>query len=149
MYRFTRKHGCLLTGIMVAALAGCHDDNDKKVSYRRERPEPRHTNVDVDVAIGEPEPDVIVEEPPPDVVVVERSRPVVVVREAPPALIVERRPRPPAYAHIWIEGYWHHNGHKFVWKKGHFERERRGHHYVPARWTHGDHGWELREGHWE
>lgn len=165
MYRFTRKHGWLLTGILVAGVAGCHDDNEK-VSYRHEPREPRHTSVNVDVAIGQPEREVIVEESPPvvveerpapDVVVVERHRPVVVerrravvvVREAPPAVIIERRPRPPVYAHLWIDGYWHHDGHRFVWAKGHYERARRGHHYTAARWTRGDRGWELHAGYWD
>lgn len=138
--------------------------------YRRERDEPRETrrtNVDVDVHVGrsEPEvveepaePDVIVERegPPvvverrePDVVVVERPRRVVVVREAPPAVIMERRPRPPSGAHIWIEGYWHHDGHRFVWAKGHYEQERRGHRYVQPRWVHVKGGWEFHDGRWE
>ncbi len=160
MRRISRKHGWLLTGIMVAWVGGCHDD-DRKVTYVGERHAPRRTSVNVDVAINPPPREVVVAEPPPppvvveeapapDVVVVERHAPrVVVVREAPPALVIERRPPPPAYAHIWIEGCWHHDGHRFVWVKGRYERERRGHHYVATRWTRGGRGWELHKGHWE
>lgn len=82
-------------------------------------------------------------------VVVERSPSVVIVRERPPTVIVERRPPPPRYAHVWISGCWHHDGHKFVWVKGRYERARPGYRYVEPRWSHGDRGWEFHVGVWQ
>ena len=165
MYGLSGRNGLLLTGLAVALIVGCGDDKDKKVRYRHERPEARRTDVDVDVHVGRSQPEAVVEPEPvvveregppvvverrePDVVVVDRPRHVVVVREAPPAVIVERRPQPPRGSCIWIEGYWHHDGHRYVWAKGRYEKERRGHHYIQPRWVHGDRGWEFHEGHWD
>jgi hypothetical protein len=87
---------------------------------------------------------------PRETVYVERQQPeYVVVREAPPAVIVEQRPSPPSRGHVWIDGYWHWNGHQYVWERGHwaappreravwvaprYERHEDGYWYVPGRW---------------
>jgi len=141
---------------------------DSAQPTRLQRYEPRavrHTRVDVDVAVGNPPPKVVVEPAPPDViveqpppVVVERSepsvvvverRPFLIVREPPPAVIIERRAPPPHGAHIWIDGYWSHDGHRFVCARGRHERAEHGRHYVPTRWAHTERGWELHPGRWE
>jgi hypothetical protein len=172
MYKPIRTCGWLLSGLALAFLAGCHDD-DKKVRYHEDRPQARHTAVNVDVAVARPErrayvepaepevideggPEAVAEPPPPafvldqppETVVVDR-RPVVIVHQPPPAVIVERRPPPPPGLTVWIDGCWHVEGHRFVWARGHYEHERKGHHFEQPRWQHGRRGWEFHEGHWK
>jgi len=162
MSALRHRYVWLLTGLLFAGVAGCHDDNDRKVRYRHERPAERRTRVDVTVneperrAVVEPgESDVIVEaEPPvvidePDRVIIARRRPTIVVHEVPPTVIVERRPPPPSRVHIWVEGHWRHDGHRFVWAQGRYEKVHRGKHYVQPRWIHTERGWALYEGHWD
>src|SRR5437868_10020927 len=93
-----------------------------------------------------PAPTVVVREAPRTETVVVREAPraemVVVIREAPPPprreVIVERE-RPSA-AHIWIAGYWRHDGRAYVWVPGHWEKPPHPHVvWVAPRW-------ELRGG---
>jgi hypothetical protein len=73
----------------------------------------------------------------------------IIVREAPPPIIVESRPPPPDQGHIWIEGYWNWNGHKYDWQIGRwaappheraiwvaprYEKHEQGYRYMPGRW---------------
>jgi hypothetical protein len=73
----------------------------------------------------------------------------VIVREAPPPVIVERRPPPPGQGHVWIDGYWDWNGHKYDWQRGHwavpphgravwvaprYEKHEQGYRYMPGQW---------------
>ncbi len=73
----------------------------------------------------------------------------VIVREAPPPVVVEHRPPPPGQGHIWIEGYWHWDDHRYVWQSGHwalpprgravwiaprYEKHEQGYRYMPGRW---------------
>jgi hypothetical protein len=73
----------------------------------------------------------------------------VIVREAPPPGVVERRPTPPGQGLIWIEGYWHWDGQRYVWRSGHwavpprgravwvaprYEKHEKGFQYTPGRW---------------
>ena len=73
----------------------------------------------------------------------------VIVREAPPPPVVERRPSPPSRGYIWIDGYWHWGGHKYVWERGHwarppheravwvaprYDRHEQGYRYTPGQW---------------
>jgi hypothetical protein len=83
-------------------------------------------------------------------VYVEQPQPeYVIVREAPPPVIVERRPSPPGQGHVWVDGYWNWNGHKYVWERGHwavpprgravwvaprYERHEQGYRYMPGQW---------------
>jgi len=66
------------------------------------------------------------------------------------SLFVDVAPPPPRYeavpapraGYVWAPGYWDYGtNHKYGWKKGHWERERKGMAY------HAD-NWEQREGHW-
>jgi hypothetical protein len=83
----------------------------------------------------------------------------VVVQEAPPPIIVEREVRSPGPGYLWIEGYWHWNGHKYGWQRGHwarppheravwvaprYEKVEHGYRYAPGRWQ--DQGEQRREG---
>jgi hypothetical protein len=73
----------------------------------------------------------------------------VIVREAPPSAVREHRPDPPSRRHIWIEGYWHWDGRRYVWDPGHwavppreravwvaprYEKDKQGYRYTPGRW---------------
>ncbi len=85
-----------------------------------------------------------------ETVYVERQQPeYVIVREAPPPVVEEQRPSPPSHGHIWIDGYWHWDGHKYVWEHGHwavpphehavwvaprYERHEQGYRYTPGQW---------------
>ncbi len=71
------------------------------------------------------------------------------VEVAPPPPIHEELPYRESY--IVMPGYYRFDSdtHKHVWVHGHYERERRGEHYVAPEW-HEEHGrYHLREGHWD
>ena len=73
------------------------------------------------------------------------------IHEAPPPLrheaIAGGRPSP---GHIWVAGYWRHDGHAYVWAAGHWERPpHEGHVWVAPRWESREGGWVLIEGRWE
>jgi hypothetical protein len=70
------------------------------------------------------------------------------VRVAPPERVVEVRP---VYrrGYVWQDGYYRWNGHRYVWRSGRYvrppypnavwhsgrwEREDRGHYWIPGRW---------------
>jgi hypothetical protein len=89
------------------------------------------------------------ERAPRQTVYVEQQPEYVVVQEAPPAIIVERRSSPPSGEYIWIDGYWHWNGHQYGWQAGHwtrpphehavwiaprYERHEKGYRYIPGQW---------------
>jgi hypothetical protein len=59
---------------------------------------------------------VVYKEPPPTTVVVERGP------YPAPAPRVEYRPAPPPYPVVWVRGYWHWNGYRYVWIPGHYRR---------------------------
>jgi len=66
---------------------------------------------------------------------------------APPAPRVEVAPAP-RRGYVWVPGYWDANGHRHVWRSGHFERERRGYRFVEPRWVERDNRWHLERGRW-
>jgi hypothetical protein len=67
---------------------------------------------------------------------------------APPAPRYEVVPAArPGYT--WSPGYWDWRGHRHVWVKGHFDRERRGMYWHPNRWVEHDGRWSLEHGRWD
>ena len=85
-----------------------------------------------------------------DVVYVEERQPeYVIVREAPPPIVHERRPPPRSRGQVWIDGYWHWNGRRYVWEPGHwatpphgravwaaprYEKHKERYRYTPGHW---------------
>jgi len=85
---------------------------------------------------------------PPRTVYVEEPA-YVVVQEPPPAIIVERRLPPPSGLHIWIDGFWHWDGHRYGWHRGHYELPPRGHAvWVAPRYERHDREYHYTPGHW-
>jgi YXWGXW repeat-containing protein len=78
---------------------------------------------------------------------VSQARTDVYVRVGPPPPIVEVVPAP-RYGYAWAPGYWDWNGHRHVWHKGYYVRERPGYRWEAHRWVqHGDR-WALERGRW-
>jgi hypothetical protein len=71
----------------------------------------------------------------------------VIVRVAPPPPREEPAP-PPRRGMVWVAGRWDWNGRRYVWRKGHWMRARRGHRYVQDEWVERNGRWELRRGRW-
>ena len=67
---------------------------------------------------------------------------------APPPVIVEPIP-PPRVGYTWAPGYWHWNGHKHVWHKGYYLRERPGYVWAPHHWEQRGDRWYFEGGRWE
>ena len=67
---------------------------------------------------------------------------------APPAPRYEVVPAPRA-GYVWVPGFWDWRGHRHVWVKGHFERERHGMYWHPNRWVQHENRWSLEHGHWD
>ncbi|HEV7986203.1 MAG TPA: YXWGXW repeat-containing protein [Steroidobacteraceae bacterium] len=67
---------------------------------------------------------------------------------APPAPRVEVLPGPRA-GYAWAPGYWAWRGHRHVWVRGHWIRERVGYHWVPDAWVAAGPRWHYAPGHWE
>jgi hypothetical protein len=67
---------------------------------------------------------------------------------APPAPRVEVTPAPRS-GYLWVPGYWDVSGHRHVWRKGHWERERHGYRYVEPRWSQNGDRWHLQRGRWD
>lgn len=137
----------LACGAGAALWAGCYGDTHVHLEPRERvyvpPPEP---------VVVERQPDVVIREPaPPRPVYVEQAPPrPVYVREAPPRLIVEKRPAAPDRDSIWIAGYWSHDGHKYFWTAGHYERPPRpGCRYEASVWVRTPNGWEFRAGGWK
>ena len=79
------------------------------------------------------------------------SRRRVYVRTAPPpskkvVVVKTKKPYPNA---IMVTGRWHWNGHKYVWKKAHWKKPRKGYVWVAGHWKKTPHGWYWVEGHWK
>ncbi len=74
---------------------------------------------------------------------------VIVVRERVPPPQAETRPPAPSRDHVWIKGYWRHDGRVFVWVRGHWEKPpRRGMIWVEPRWEAREGGQVFIEGSW-
>jgi hypothetical protein len=54
-----------------------------------------------------------------------------IVEDPPPPReeVVTYRP-----GHIWVHGHWAHDGNRWAWRGGYYERERAGQVYVEGRW---------------
>ena len=72
----------------------------------------------------------------------------IIIGEPPPALIVEPPP-PPRVGFIWAPGFWDWDGHRHIWRGGHWEGERVGQLYAQPRWVQAPGGWRFVPGHWE
>jgi hypothetical protein len=72
-----------------------------------------------------------------------------VIREGPPALrheVIVARPSP---RHVWIAGYWRHDGHRYVWVSGRWVMPpRRDVIWIEPRWEFRSGGYFFVEGHW-
>ena len=76
------------------------------------------------------------------------ARTFVEIQVAPPAPRVEVVPAP-RVGYVWAPGYWRWNGHRHVWIRGSWLRERRGWHWEPDAWVRGPNGrWHLVRGRW-
>lgn len=76
---------------------------------------------------------------------------VLVIHEPPPPLrheeILVARPSP---HHVWIAGYWRHDGHVYIWTAGHWERPpREGLVWFAPRWELRGGGWVFIPGRWD
>ncbi len=73
-----------------------------------------------------------------------------VIREAPPALRHEQMGARPSPKHVWIAGYWKHDGHAYVWEPGRWDMPpREGLIWVAPRWESREGSWVLIEGRWD
>jgi len=116
----------------VASLAGC---------YVEPAPPPP--------AVPSPPTGQVVEAPAPPIpesnaVVVEQPPP-------PPAPIVEPpAPPPPTPDDVWIAGSYRWDGHRYEWRRGHFERRPRAQaRYVEGHWAPRARGHVWVDGRWE
>lgn len=66
---------------------------------------------------------------------------------APPELRHEVVPAP-RRGYVWSPGYWNAKGHRHVWQRGHWERNRVGFYRSAPTWTQRDNRWELQRGRW-
>ena len=65
----------------------------------------------------------------------------------PPPAVAEVVPDPrPGY--VWAPGYWHWNGNKHTWAKGHWIRERHGYVWTPDQCEQRGDRWYYRRGSW-
>ena len=69
------------------------------------------------------------------------------INVGPPPPRVEYVPAP-RVGYVWAPGYWNWNGHKHVWVKGRYLRERHDARWVPDRWDNDNGRWTLRHGYW-
>lgn len=77
-----------------------------------------------------------------------RTRETVVI-EAPPPPRVERAPAPRS-GYVWVEGHYRHDGRRYEWVPGRWERVPRvDARYVPGRWNRNDRGYIWIEGRWD
>lgn len=71
------------------------------------------------------------------------------VATAPPPPQVEVQGAPPAPGNVWTPGYWHWNGHRHVWIRGHWAAPPQvGMTWEPAKWENRGGRWYFRDGRW-
>ena len=70
------------------------------------------------------------------------------VNIAPPAPRYEVVPAP-RHGYVWVPGYWDWRGSRYVWTRGHWERERHGYYWHPNRWVEREGRWVLEKGRWD
>jgi hypothetical protein len=72
------------------------------------------------------------------------------IRDAPPPLRHEGMTVSPSPRHVWIAGYWRHDGRAYVWVTGHWEKPPRENFvWIAPRWESREGGWVFIEGHWD
>lgn len=66
----------------------------------------------------------------------------------PPAVRYEAVPvaRP---GYVWAPGFWNWNGHRHVWVRGHWVRERPGYVYYAPRWYNDGGRWRFERERWD
>jgi hypothetical protein len=72
----------------------------------------------------------------------------VIVRVAPPPPRAEVIPAP-RHGMVWVNGYWDWNGHRYVWRQGHYVQARAGHRWREDRWVQREGGWVREHGGWD
>ncbi len=71
----------------------------------------------------------------------------IVISNAPPPLRYESLPAArPGY--VWAPGYWRWNGHRHLWRSGHWERLHRGAQYYAPAWREERGSWRFEPGGW-
>ena len=93
---------------------------------------------------------VVVRERQPEPLYVAQPAPQYVeVPEAPQPVIVETAPVSPGPDYVWIDGYWHWEGHHYIWNRGHWDRPpSRYHVWVRPSYVRIEHGYRYTPGHW-
>ena len=71
-----------------------------------------------------------------------------VVAVAPPAPLAESPPGPAAAGTLWVGGYWHWSGVRYVWIPGHWERAPAGLAWKPPSYAQVDGRWVYEAGRW-
>jgi len=72
----------------------------------------------------------------------------VTIDVAPPAPRGEVVPAP-RRGYTWVPGYWDWRGHRHVWVRGSWVRERPGYVYAQPQWVERNGRWVLRRGQWD
>jgi hypothetical protein len=72
---------------------------------------------------------------------------VIVVQNAPPPLRAERVP-PPRRGYAWAPGHWDWRGHRHVWVRGSWMRDRPGYTYRQPSWEQRGDRWHMNRGNW-
>jgi len=70
------------------------------------------------------------------------------VPDAPPAAKSEVRPQKPSPKHVWVDGHWKWNGHRYVWVAGHWVKGRAGKTWTKGHWKRTPKGHVWVGGHW-
>jgi hypothetical protein len=72
-----------------------------------------------------------------------------VVHEAPPPVRHEVVVARPSHRHVWVRGYWDHDGHAWTWRSGRWIEPPRHHaHWVSAHYRRVHGGWRYVPAHW-
>ena len=72
----------------------------------------------------------------------------VVVRVGPPAAMHEEVPEA-RRGYVWVPGYYDYRGGKYVWSRGHWEKERHGQYWHPVQWVEREGRWVREGGRWD
>ena len=71
----------------------------------------------------------------------------VYIQAGPPPVREEVVPGP-RRGYVWAPGHYEWRGHRHVWVRGYWVKERRGYAYVPHRWVDDGGRWHQEPGHW-
>jgi hypothetical protein len=75
--------------------------------------------------------------------------PLVIVRVPPPPLREDVRLAQPSREHVWIKGYWRHDGRIHIWVTGHWEKPPHpGLAWIEPRWEPREGGYVFIPGSW-